>query len=128
MSADAIVNGHALSVRRIGDEDDRVVCGNCHAERALFQQFTWPCPASTLPIEHLDTDNPLRVRPIPHPDAAGRTWSTSAVVVGAHVKATIRHGVEGQRSLLGTLTCGVDVWPPLRAALEALGEVKEAEA
>jgi hypothetical protein len=105
-----IINGHALLVTDVGDEG-RVVCGQCHAERLLFSQFTWPCP-----MRRSGSDD------------QGRSWHFTAVIIGPHAKVSVRHGVEGQRALCGTLTVDVDTWPQMRAALETLGDVAEREA
>lgn len=37
-----------------------------------------------------------------------KTWSFRVDVLGAHSHITVRHGVDGQRALLGTLVCSGD--------------------
>lgn len=54
-----------------------------------------------------------------------KTWRIDVDVMGTHSHIQVRHGVEGQRALLGTLVCDGDEMVELVDMFRAAGCVME---
>ena len=121
MSALEVVNGHELIE---SPELGGFVCQRCGLHRGTAVAFDLTAAACVL----AGAEKVRVVETFPEQlDSLGRplTWVATAVLMGAHVHVTVRHGVDGQRANCGKLIVGSEQWPQLRSALQTLGEVKE---